>query len=726
MKNYIKQLALILVLAFFFIMLLCPQVVGQENKQQIIITIDCLTTEEFWGLSCWEEITYPKAWGLMSPYTPSPNRQLNSYLTMGLGIPVSSAIGDRGLAYKSKEVLDDSSAAEVFQERTGISIGSEEICIIDLNEHQDSIKNQNSQAYFGALGDVLKEAGYSRAVLGNSDLIVKKRRNAPFLIADSKGLVDEGDITKNIQLENSFAEMYFPTDYEKLYQQFLAYKGIDMLVLELGDISRLEDNRKSFVNEQFFAHRQDYLEKIDNFLGQILAAINLDKTRVMVLVPNNSALNPIRSLLPIVMLGEGVQENFLISPTTKRLGIIANIDIAPSILNYWDLKVPAFMYGRAIKVTGMDLNPIEHLQALNARTNFVNTYRPPIIKVFIFTQIVAISFFLFLLLRKKISSKIGYLIFIFTTIVPVAFLCLGLFNITGINEYILIGGVCIGILLALGFVLSKILKNDIMAIICLITAFSIFGDLVLGSPLMKNSVLGYDPVRGARFYGIGNEYMGVLIGSLIIGVTFFLQNTYNNILKHKWALYLISFIFVITIIFIGSPQLGTNVGGTIAACIGLTVTILKLANFKLDYKTIFITITFMLLALISLFVVESFTNINNQTHIGRLVTSVRNQGVGALIVIVIRKITINLKLIRYTNWSLLFLISLISLFFAFYKPFGMTKEIHNKYPYLASGIVGVLAGSITALVVNDSGIVAAATMMVFPVNVLMYTALKEK
>lgn len=726
MKNNIKKFVLIFIFALSFLMLFCPQVVGQENKQQIIITIDCLTTEEFWNLSCWDEITYPKAWGLMSPYTPSPNRQLNSYLTMGLGIPVTSAIGDRGLAYKGKEVLDDSSVAEIFQERTGISVGPEEICIIDLNEHQESIKSQNPQAYFGALGDVLKEAGYSRAVLGNSDLIAKKRRNTPFLVADSKGLVDGGDVTKNIQLNNSFAEVYFPTDYEELYQQFLAYQDIDILIMELGDISRLEENRKSFVDEQFFVHRQNYIEKIDNFLRQVFAGINLDQTRVIVLVPNNSALNPIRSLLPVVMLGEGVQEEFLISPTTKRLGIIANIDIAPSILNYWNLEVPAFMYGRAIKVIGSTFEPIEHLRELNAKTNFVNAYRPPIIKVFIFSQIVAISLFLFLLLRKKISSKIGYSIFIFITIVPVALLWMGLFNIISINEYLLIGGICIGLLLTLSFFLSQLLKNDIMSIICLVTVFTILGDLALGSPLMKNSVLGYDPVRGARFYGIGNEYMGVLIGSLIIGVTFFLQNTYYDILKYKWILYMVSFIFLITIFFMGSPQLGTNVGGTIAACIGLTVTILKLANFKLDYKTIFLTISFMLLALISLFVVEIFANINDQTHIGRLVTSVRNQGIGAFIVIVIRKITINLKLIRYTNWSLLFLISLISLLFTFYKPFGMTKEIYSKYPYLASGIVGVLAGSITALLVNDSGIVAAATMMVFPVNVLMYAALKEK
>ena len=33
---------------------------------------------------------------------------------------------------------------------------------------------------------------------------------------------------------------------------------------------------------------------------------------------------------------------------------------------------------------------------------------------------------------------------------------------------------------------------------------------------MRYSPLGYDPVGGARFYGIGNEYMGVLVGSSIL------------------------------------------------------------------------------------------------------------------------------------------------------------------------------------------------------------------
>ena len=52
-------------------------------------------------------------------------------------------------------------------------------------------------------------------------------------------------------------------------------------------------------------------------------------------------------------------------------------------------------------------------------------------------------------------------------------------------------------------------------------------DVLLGAPIIKNSILGYDPIVAARFYGIGNEYMGVLIGTTLIGTTGLLD---------RWAL----------------------------------------------------------------------------------------------------------------------------------------------------------------------------------------------
>src|SRR5690606_15577095 len=53
----------------------------------------------------------------------------------------------------------------------------------------------------------------------------------------------------------------------------------------------------------------------------------------------------------------------------------------------------------------------------------------------------------------------------------------------------------------------------------LATAAALVADVTQGAPLIKSSLLGYDPITGARFYGIGNEYMGVLIGTTLVGAT---------------------------------------------------------------------------------------------------------------------------------------------------------------------------------------------------------------
>ena len=57
----------------------------------------------------------------------------------------------------------------------------------------------------------------------------------------------------------------------------------------------------------------------------------------------------------------------------------------------------------------------------------------------------------------------------------------------------------------------------VVAVIGLSTAVLVGIDTVTGSSLMRFSFLGYDPIGGARFYGLGNEYMGIMIGALIMG-----------------------------------------------------------------------------------------------------------------------------------------------------------------------------------------------------------------
>ena len=80
------------------------------------------------------------------------------------------------------------------------------------------------------------------------------------------------------------------------------------------------------------------------------------------------------------------------------------------------------------------------------------------------------------------------------------------------------------------------------------TAALIVLDIATGGSMIRNSVLGYDPIIGARYYGIGNEYMGVVTGSIIIAVCSLpaAKSLLSGLLQHCWA----------SVIVVGYPALG--------------------------------------------------------------------------------------------------------------------------------------------------------------------------
>ncbi|EGD49864.1 hypothetical protein TheetDRAFT_3325 [Thermoanaerobacter ethanolicus JW 200] len=112
-------------------------------------------------------------------------------------------------------------------------------------------------------------------------------------------------------------------------------------------------------------------------------------------------------------------------------------------------------------------------------------------------------------------------------------------------------------------------------VISLVTTITIIIDLLLNSPLMKNSILGYDVISGARFYGIGNEYMGVLIGSSIMG-TMALTEKY----KTKSVKILGFILFTVAFWLMVLPQFGAKVGGFITGFMAFGSTILMLFGVK--------------------------------------------------------------------------------------------------------------------------------------------------
>ena len=98
----------------------------------------------------------------------------------------------------------------------------------------------------------------------------------------------------------------------------------------------------------------------------------------------------------------------------------------------------------------------------------------------------------------------------------------------------------------------------------------------------------------------------------------------------------------------------------------------------------------------------------------------------AVILIIARKLSMNLRLLRYSMWSNALIVALVGIGASFIWPSRYIFWLKENHPLIAGGIMGVVIGSTAAFVFNDSGVVAAATCLSFASSTLLILALELK
>jgi hypothetical protein len=230
-------------------------------------------------------------------------------------------------------------------------------------------------------------------------------------------------------------------------------------------------------------------------------------------------------------------------------------------------------------------------------------------------------------------------------------------------------------------------------------------DQLTGWNLIRFSALGYSAVAGSRYYGIGNEYMGVFLA-----VTIVLAHLVTETIKCKWpALVMMG----LSIIILGSPQLGINFGGTLAALVGFSFYLIKL--YGLDWKTrrtlsVFSGIV-MVIGLVGWW--DSLRDPNLQTHIGRFFQLVFDLNLSQMWQIFSRKAAMNYKLIIYSAWTKILLLAAVIVI--------LNRLISKKLIDHREGLVweGLVITGFTAFLINDSGVVAFGTCLAYGFTYLL-------
>jgi len=692
-----------------------------EAGRVVIVAVDYLQVRDLEGgvppnLS---RLAAGGAAALMNVNTGGGITPENAHATIGSGshmvAPDSSAV------FKGDDRLAGGTASEEYRRRTGREAPAGSLISLDIARIHLKSKNFNYTIIPGALGKKVREAGFRTAALGNSDGPGGPRRQILLMAMDEWGIVDTGLVGPGaVRPEKDFPGG-FSTDYESIIESFARLSpDVKLVAIDTGDLSRLQYAREYTAMEHWQAWRSEAIRRLDGFLGSLIDHMDIKKDLLVLVspVPGDDGLERDR-MSPVLVYGGGTAGGLLSSPTTKRPGIIMNIDIAPTVLHFLGIETPEFLAGRpAVVIPGaFDL---KELAGMYRVLDMTYRARPYLQKGYVMFQLVLLAVSLCFIFLRKEGKEILKPFFLAVMSVPLAYLVMPLFPAAGI---LAMTAELISVTAAVTLItvmLHRRFGSDPFLLICAATATAIAADLAAGSPLQKASVLGFDPIVGARFYGLGNEYMGVLIGSTLIGTAALVGAAEK---RRGLAIAACGAAYLVILYLIGAPQVGTNVGGTIAAGSAFLVVFLLFSGVRFTWPLVLAVaagVGFLVLALV---VYDAGRPAGHQSHIGRTAGLILSGGLDQMTAIISRKSEMNLRLFRYTIWSRVLLASLGILALLFYRPVGVMEGIKDRYPYLFRGLVGVVVGSVAALVFNDSGVVAAATVMIFGAPPLVYLVL---
>ncbi|MGH2864779.1 MAG: hypothetical protein ACRDJX_05965 [Solirubrobacteraceae bacterium] len=255
----------------------------------------------------------------------------------------------------------------------------------------------------------------------------------------------------------------------------------------------------------------------------------------------------------------GGADRELSSASTDERGLIASFDVAPTILAHLGEPIPADVRGKAIATDGPLRSP--SLRSLMARLRVIAGRRLKALGFLLMAWLALVALAAPWPAGRKWAMRCGALGVLWA---PVATLITAATEPGAAVEYATIALSCI----ALG-ALTDALVPWPRAVIApaIVSVLALAADALAGSQLLTRSLLGPDPILGARFYGIGNELKAALAVLVLAGVAGVLYPTRRG----APAASAVAGAGVLLALVEGWERIGAGVGSIILVAFGFAV-----------------------------------------------------------------------------------------------------------------------------------------------------------
>ena len=691
----------------------------------IIIVADTATWEDYTSSSApfMREWLKQCAVGLMNSRVQGLPTPAAAYLTLGAGSRAAAELDPElaELALNHDERYGDVSGRDVFQWRSGTELGLADIGYLGL----PSVLKENAQAMYslrlGLLGETLQKAGLKAAAIGNADLPDRYSRQIATIVMDEAGRVAAGDVGPRMCRVLSTAEPAVSTDYKALESAFnRVLTEASVIAVETGDLSRISAQADLLMPEVLAQRRREAIAAMDAFVRRVVERMKGRPWRLFLVTPSAFAMPEQRAdvLTPIAAWGKGISRGLLTSPSTRRPGVVGNVDLAPSVLDFLHVEIPPEAIGRPMTcVASAETDAVAHIMRVQEQQARLEANRPYVLNAAsaAIVAVFALAAVALILGGPLPEGAIAGLREAALLIVAFPLGALLVPAYLSANPAVVLAAVT-GVTVA-AYLAARSLARTAPPYAWLTGAFTLALclDMALGQRLIRPSALGYSVTGGARYYGVGNELGGALIATAPIAIAAWCARNPNSRRRLVSAL-----ILALIVIVIGHPAAGSKWGIAGPAALGFGLTILGLYRVRLTVRSIVIALAAAAIALSVVLAINWPSPGANLTHIGLAIKSIQRGGLPEMAQIFSRRMARNLVLVRHSTTTWILVSALVVAAAAAIGRSRALSEHLERSPLLAAGLIGAAVASVVSFVVNDAGVAAAAWGFAVISGTMMY------
>jgi hypothetical protein len=248
-------------------------------------------------------------------------------------------------------------------------------------------------------------------------------------------------------------------------------------------------------------------------------------------------------------------------------------------------------------------------------------------------------------------------------------------------------------------------------------------DGLTGTTLVSQSVLSAYALSGIRFYGIGNEYMGVLLGGALLMAT--LSPGRARVQNKGAAGTILLFWFALVTFALSFPAFGAKAGGAITATATFTLTWLRLRGIPLRGRHFAVSLAVGFALVLAWAALGHWLGVR-RTHLETSVGALGAGRFGYIVGVAARKLGLALRVLLHPGTLLGLVGFLLVGALGRFLLWRQVRAFLAMQPRLKAVCEAGLWGALVCLLFNDSGVVAAVLLLACLLLTLLHGIFKNE